>query len=69
MILELPIRHDCEWHMIIITLVGGGSGGSGCDGGGDSGDGIVHSVHKINTALCAKLIMTFAVVCDKLLFV
>ena len=50
--------------MVVVVL-----GGSGCDGGGDSGDGIVHSVHKISTALCAKLIMTFAVVCDRLLFI
>jgi len=58
MILELPVRHDSKWHMIVITLVGGGGG-----------DGIVHSMHKISTELCAKLIMTFAVVCDKLLFI
>jgi hypothetical protein len=46
--------------MVVVVV-----GGSGCDGGG--GSGIVHS--KINTALCAKLIMTFAVVSDKLLFI
>ena len=60
MILELPIRHDSKRHMIVITLVGGGGGGGG--------DGIVHNVHKINTALCAKLIMTFALASDGLLF-
>lgn len=68
MIVELPIRRDFKWHMIIITFVGGGGGGSGF-GGGDCGDGIVHSLHKINSALCAKLIMTFAIVCNKLLFI
>jgi hypothetical protein len=49
----------------------GGSGGSegGGGGGGGSGDGIVHSVHKINTALCAKLVMIFAVICDRMLFI
>jgi hypothetical protein len=32
------------------------------------GDGIVHSVHKTHTLLCAKLVMMFAIVCDMLLF-
>ena len=53
--------------VVVVVVVGGGS--SGCDGGGGSGDGIVCSVHKINTALCTELVMTFAIVFDRLLFV
>jgi hypothetical protein len=67
-ILELPIIHDSKRHMVIKTLVGSGRGGGGDCGGGGSGDGIMHSVHKINTAICAKLVMIFAVVCDRMLF-
>jgi hypothetical protein len=34
MIVELPIRRDFKWHMIIITFVGGGGGGGSGFGGG-----------------------------------
>jgi hypothetical protein len=56
--------------VVAVVVVDGGHGvrGGGGHGDGGSGDGIVHSVLKINTALCAKLVIAFAVVCGRLLF-